>query len=380
MKVGVNSSNKPLPLSEGSTAGLISGAGSVGGSLVGGLFNLIGAKQQRKHDKEMAKINQDNILSQMEQQNQYQIDQWNRENEYNDPSAVAARYRAAGISPQAALGGSASGAGVAGGLSSAPSGSSTGSASHLPSPGAGLSLGNIGHNVVQAMAQAETNNINRERMEAESEKTYQEAKKVALDVQEKEFMRDAGVWQNKVSEEKSKSKLLDANSVMASIRALNYDRENRADVAQKEAAVDEMRKKIEHYDALINQIEELTPAEKAQLLALADKYREDAREVKASNDYFEKVGYRPGMNLEQALVSIAGKVAGIGIDSVKKWLEGNGLTGKEYIQLPPTAEQQIRAALDEFDREERKAKNSDRDAYGRYRFRLIDNLARSFKY
>ncbi len=42
---------------------------------------------------------------------------WNRENEYNDPSAVAQRYRKAGISPQAALTGAASGAGVAGSMS-----------------------------------------------------------------------------------------------------------------------------------------------------------------------------------------------------------------------------------------------------------------------
>lgn len=47
-------------------------------------------------------------------ENQMMVDQWNRENEYNDPRAVAARYRAAGINPRAAFGtGSASGAGLA---------------------------------------------------------------------------------------------------------------------------------------------------------------------------------------------------------------------------------------------------------------------------
>ena len=38
---------------------------------------------------------------------------WDEQNAYNDPSAVAERYRAAGINPRAALSGAASGAGVA---------------------------------------------------------------------------------------------------------------------------------------------------------------------------------------------------------------------------------------------------------------------------
>lgn len=110
MKVGINNKPLPLPLGDAATGGLISGASGLAGSIVDAIAGAANAKKQREHDKDMAALN-----------NQYQVEQWERENEYNDPSAVAARYRAAGINPRAAFGqGSASGAGIAGGLSSAP--------------------------------------------------------------------------------------------------------------------------------------------------------------------------------------------------------------------------------------------------------------------
>lgn len=49
-------------------------------------------------------------------QNQYAEEAWRRQAEYNDPVNVRARYEAAGISPQAALGGAVTGAGIAGSM------------------------------------------------------------------------------------------------------------------------------------------------------------------------------------------------------------------------------------------------------------------------
>lgn len=65
------------------------------------------------YKKQEAELNHRYSLDSAAVQNQYMIDQWNRENAYNDPTAVAKRYRAAGINPRAAFGtGSASGAGL----------------------------------------------------------------------------------------------------------------------------------------------------------------------------------------------------------------------------------------------------------------------------
>lgn len=128
MKVAIN--NKPLP--KPFVGALIEGIAGVAGAGIDAMSAKKQQERQQQHDKDMAALNQQNTLEQMAVGNQYQLDQWNRENAYNDPSAVAARYRAAGINPRAVFGtGSASGAGIAGGLSSAPSGSNTGSSSNI---------------------------------------------------------------------------------------------------------------------------------------------------------------------------------------------------------------------------------------------------------
>lgn len=105
------------------SAGL-SALDSFGSGLSDALFGGIKAKRQWKYQqKQMALQHQYNLdemwyeqqynEANMAKQFEYQQKAWQAENEYNDPSAVAARYRAAGVSPQAALGGSASGAGLA---------------------------------------------------------------------------------------------------------------------------------------------------------------------------------------------------------------------------------------------------------------------------
>ena len=148
------------------------------GGLIGGIANIAStgiqawsAKKQQEtqiqHDKDMARLNDEIARGQMQFsqdfnkenmsiQNQYQLDQWNRENAYNDPGAVRARYEAAGISPQSAFGqGSASGSGISGGLSSAPSGgmpsgSGNGHSSNImTNPYGGLS--SLGSDVMQGL-------------------------------------------------------------------------------------------------------------------------------------------------------------------------------------------------------------------------------------
>lgn len=105
------------------SAGL-SALDNFGSGLSDTLFGGIKAKRQWKYQqKQMALQHQYNLdemwyeqqynEANMAKQFEYQQKAWQNENEYNDPLAVAARYRAAGVSPQAALGGSASGAGLA---------------------------------------------------------------------------------------------------------------------------------------------------------------------------------------------------------------------------------------------------------------------------
>lgn len=109
-------------------------ADSVGG-LVGQVFTGANARREWKYkQKEMALAQQYNFDT-MAKEQEYAIENWDRENAYNNPSAVASRYSAAGISKQAAFGqGAAGGSGISGSLST-PSGhspSASGSYSHSP--------------------------------------------------------------------------------------------------------------------------------------------------------------------------------------------------------------------------------------------------------
>lgn len=96
----------------GSTA-----AGAVGNIASGATNALFGGIQARRNwkykQKEMA-LQQKYNLENMQKQFDYQQEAWNRENRYNDPRNASARWRLAGISPNAVFDNSPGGAGVAG--------------------------------------------------------------------------------------------------------------------------------------------------------------------------------------------------------------------------------------------------------------------------
>lgn len=103
----------------GSLGGLMgsTAAGAVGNIASGAANALFGGIQARRNwkykQKEMA-LQQKYNLENMQKQFDYQQEAWDRENRYNDPRNASARWRLAGISPNAVYGNSPGGAGVAG--------------------------------------------------------------------------------------------------------------------------------------------------------------------------------------------------------------------------------------------------------------------------
>lgn len=75
-------------------------------AIASGFGSLVGAfssnkninKQIKAQQEENEKIRQYNLML-AKQQNQWNLEQWNRENAYNDPSAQMSRLRAAGLNP-----------------------------------------------------------------------------------------------------------------------------------------------------------------------------------------------------------------------------------------------------------------------------------------
>lgn len=79
------------------------------GAIVGGITSLFGAHQQNKNinkqieaQKEENAKNREYNLMLAQQQNAWNVEQWERENEYNDPKNQMARLKAAGINPNLA--------------------------------------------------------------------------------------------------------------------------------------------------------------------------------------------------------------------------------------------------------------------------------------
>lgn len=119
-------------------SGSVSGAMSGGSSgLLGQIFGGMNAKRQWKYQRKAMELQQRYALEQMAKQFEYGQKQWdytfNKQNEYNDPTNVFARFRNAGATPAAVLGqsGASMGATLGGEMgSTGASGPSAGGASY----------------------------------------------------------------------------------------------------------------------------------------------------------------------------------------------------------------------------------------------------------
>lgn len=106
--------------------GIISSAINTGGGILSTLLGNHAAKKQQQREQQWASEQADKANAftnqQREAQNQWNLDMWNRQNEYNDPSAQMERMTNAGINPQAAAQGIAGAGSTADGASTASNG------------------------------------------------------------------------------------------------------------------------------------------------------------------------------------------------------------------------------------------------------------------
>lgn len=149
-------------------SGLISGA-------LGQLFAGMNARRQWKYQKKAMDLQQQYALEQMAKQAEYQYGNWQKqfdyENAYNDPSKVFERFRAAGVSPAAALG--SSGVGINATMSGGSAGSvgASGPSGGPATPGAGpLDMAALGQNMLTA-SESRRNSAAAARDQAEADMT-----------------------------------------------------------------------------------------------------------------------------------------------------------------------------------------------------------------
>lgn len=76
-----------------------SAIGSIGGSLLGGLFGSNSTKSTNEANYKIAQINNEFNERMMDKQMAYNTEMWNKQNEYNSASAQRQRLEAAGLNP-----------------------------------------------------------------------------------------------------------------------------------------------------------------------------------------------------------------------------------------------------------------------------------------
>ena len=197
-------------VTEALQAGLSSGlSGSVSGAATGGSSGLLGrifgglnAKRQWKYQKKAMDLQQKYALEQMAKQFEYGQKQWdytfNKQNEYNDPTAVFQRFRNAGASPAAVLGqsGASMGATLGGEMgSTGASGPSAGGAGSASAFGPQYAM--------NALSSAQLRNINADTEHKQADANYLRGETHTVDYRKRRDDLDlkAGDLSNKNAEE-----------------------------------------------------------------------------------------------------------------------------------------------------------------------------------
>lgn len=85
-------------------AGLAGAAVTAGGGLLSSILGLRSQKSANNTNLKIAQMNNEWSERMMEKQHGYDVEMWNKNNEYNDPSKQVERLKAAGINPALALG------------------------------------------------------------------------------------------------------------------------------------------------------------------------------------------------------------------------------------------------------------------------------------
>lgn len=226
----------------------IGSAITAGASFIGGLF---GNKSQNKNiDKQIAaqkeenQKNRDYNLMLAQKQNAWNVEQWERENAYNDPQAQLDRMRKAGINPDLAVGGgyqntaASSPAMTAGAASTAQDMSVLGQR-----PTLGQAIQSALHD---SMLGAQIDNI-----KANTRKTLADANISEVDAKYRDREKELGVNINQRVYEKLEHEIdkafEDARAASYNVEKLNYEQMNaRLEHLYKDRELQAIIKKLEN--------------------------------------------------------------------------------------------------------------------------------------
>lgn len=203
------------------------GSGTKAASGLTGLFDSIfgwSAKRQYKNASKLMDKQYDQQMSFYERQLADQLAQWNRENEYNDPTNAYKRLvqglQANGLNKALAIGGASSGV--------------TASSAHNPNVPSGGSTG-LGQSTLLPMGSVQALSNLRQRAEIAN-----------IDANTQKTKREAGLVDVQTTNEMLRSSILDAQHTLMSLQAKNV----KADTALKTATESLTKLQSQRYDEL----------------------------------------------------------------------------------------------------------------------------------
>lgn len=157
------------------------------GAAIGGVASIVGANKNKKAQNaaNAANVQMQNDANEAnerlaERANNWNIDQWNRQNEYNDPAAIRARMEAAGFNPLSAIG---VGTGTAGSVAPATSsqwGAAQVNAAQVAPTMVGDAISSFGNQFGEALTQYGADRSRASILEVQNRELQKKLSKVAI--------------------------------------------------------------------------------------------------------------------------------------------------------------------------------------------------------
>lgn len=289
---------------------LSAGIGATAG-LINNLFQAKNAKAQRDFEREENQKTRDYNLELAKLQNTWNIEQWNRENDYNTPVQQRLRYAAAGLNPDLIYGQqnlSASSPQLTSGAPGTPTPSD--SFNNLPT------WGNVGTAALQGLetaARIKNINADTENKEADTDKKGEETKGLSIDNVYKALLHETTL---KVGD--STFKLNVANTKCSEQEALNLVKE----LEKMEAE----RKNIEQSTVLLR--EQVSKIEHDKMMDLMN-FMLRSKEVEAQIANLESVTSLNKQQLRYLILTESERVLGVQLDNKLKQQQFEHLDAKE---------------------------------------------------
>ena len=262
---------------------------SLAGGLLGGVTNLIGNAMQNKAQAEEAQKARDFQREERDLQNQWNLDMWNMQNEYNTPEQQMQRMVEAGINPSAAAQGISGNGSTAGSVQGASNGSGIKADVVNPLGGLGEAIGNS-VNGMMAMRQGQADLALKE----------EQANALNLDNQIRE--KDLGIKSNEyeISESTKQDRIKEAKSMADKAFADKEISEQQRDlikatapflIGKSEQELEQLKNDVELGKAAIiekNQIIDNLKEEKAKITQTIKTLRAQERNYNASTSLMEE--------------------------------------------------------------------------------------------